>query len=52
MTNNGMRTNHAIYEAPETWVVEVNTEGIICASGSAGPTGNRQDYGSPNDRDY
>lgn len=52
MTNNGMRTSHAMYEAPETWVVEVNTEGIICGSGDAGPTGNRQDYGDPIGREF
>lgn len=52
MTNNGMRTDRALYEAPETWVVEVNTEGIICESGDAGPTGNRQDYGGPIERNY
>ena len=35
------------YEAPDTQVLEVRNEGMICASGDAGPEGIRQDYGDP-----
>ena len=53
MINSTQRTDRKLYEAPRTWVVEVENEGIICESSrNTEPEGTRQDYGGPIDRNY
>lgn len=36
-----------IYESPKTIVLEVKCQQIICISGDAGITGDRNGYGNP-----
>lgn len=52
MINSTTRTNRELYEAPRIWVLEVENNGIICSSGDTAPSGSRQDYGTPIDREY
>lgn len=37
----------APYEAPETYILEVSYEGVICLSGDTDTNATRQDYGDP-----
>ena len=52
MINGIIRKDREPYEAPGIWVLEVENNGIICASGGTGPEGTRENYGKPEERNY